>query len=288
MRKHILLFTVFMSISLSLFSQTKIESKELKEGWEKGGKVAITFNQSTFSNWVAGGENSLAVNVFINYDFNYRKGDWRWDNKIITAFGMTETKTSGTRKMDDRIEFNSVVGKKATEFWFYSAFLNFQTQFTNGYDYQTDPNAETPVSKFFTPAYLYFGPGFMYKKDDQFKINISPLTSKVIIINDDYLSNLGAYGVSPGDHSRYELGFNASIYHKKDIMANVSVENILNLYANYLEDFQNIDVNHQMNIVLQINKYLSTNIQFHTIIDDNVSKKPQFKEVFGIGDNFVF
>ncbi|HEX5742470.1 MAG TPA: DUF3078 domain-containing protein [Flavobacteriaceae bacterium] len=288
MKKHILLFTVLISCSFTIFSQEKIEISQIKEGWKRSGKVAITFNQSTFSNWVAGGENSLAANAFINYDFNYRKGDWRWDNKIITAYGMTRTKSNGTRKMDDRLEFNSVVGKKASKYWFYSAFFNFQSQFTNGYDYKTDPDAEMPVSKFLAPAYASFGPGLMYKKDDQFKFNLSPITSKIIIVADDYLSSIGAYGVSPNDKSRYELGFNASLYHKKDIMVNVSMENILNLYANYLEDFQNVDVNYQLNIVLQVNKYLSTNIQFHTIIDDNISKKPQFKEVLGVGANFLF
>lgn len=288
MRKNTILLMVLLVISSSLYAQDEISIVRFNEGWKKGGKVAIMFNQSSFSNWVAGGENSMAANAFINYDFNYRMGDWRWDNKIITAYGMTRTKSNGTRKTDDRIEFNSIVGKKATHYWFYSGFLNFQTQFTNGYDYKMDPNAEIPVSKFLAPAYVSFGPGLMYKKDDQYKINLSPITSKIIIVADNYLSNRGAYGVSVGDKSRYELGFNAAVYHKKDIMANVSVENILNLYANYLEDFKNVDVNYQLNIVLQVNKYLSTNIQFHTIIDDNTSKKPQFKEVLGVGANFLF
>lgn len=288
MYKLVVPFIILIFISNYTFGQTEKTSKEVVDGWKKGGKVSIMFNQSSFSNWVAGGENSLAANAFINYDFNYRKGNWRWDNKIITAYGMTRTKTNGTRKTDDRLEFNSVVGKKATKNWFYSAFLNFQTQFTDGYDYKTDPDGEFPVSKFLAPAHLSFGPGLMFKKDDQFKINIAPATSKVIIVADNVLSSAGAYGVDPGDKSRYELGFNASLYHKKDIMANVSVENILNLYANYLEDFKNVDVNHQLNIVLQVNRYLSTNIQFHTIIDDNTSKKPQFKEVVGVGANFLF
>lgn len=287
MKKYLLLVH-FLGFSIISFSQNDKPSNEIVEGWKKAGKVSIMFNQSSFSNWVAGGENSMAANAFINYDFNYRKGDWRWDNKIITAYGMTRTKTNGTRKTDDRLEFNSVVGKKATKFWFYSAFLNFQTQFTNGYNYQADPNAISPVSKFFAPANISFGPGLMYKKDDQFKINLAPATSKLIIVSDDILSAAGAYGVDPGDKSRFELGFNASLYHKKDIMVNVSMENILNLYANYLEDFQNVDINHQLNIALQVNKYLSTNIQFHTIIDDNTSKKPQFKEVLGVGLNFTF
>lgn len=286
--KNTLFITLFLCSFSFSFAQNDETVEKIESLWKKGGKVTIMFNQSSFSNWVAGGENSMAANAFINYDFNYRKNDWRWDNKIITAYGMTRTKTNGTRKTDDRIEFNSVVGKKATNFWFYSAFLNFQTQFSNGYDYKTDPDSESPVSKLFAPAYLSFGPGLMYKKDDQFKINIAPATSKLIIVADDALSAIGAYGVDLGKKTRYELGFNTSVYHKKDIMVNVSMENILNLYANYLEDFKNIDVNHQLNIVLQVNKYLSTNIQFHTIIDDNTSKKPQFKEILGVGLNFTF
>lgn len=108
------------------------------------------------------------------------------------------------------------------------------------------------------------------------------------MVTDDTLARLGAYGVTPGKNNRYEFGFNASVYHKKDIMVNVSMEHILNLYTNYLDDFKNVDINHQLNIVLQVNRYLSTNIQFHTILDDNTSKKPQFKEVLGVGANFLF
>ena len=39
---------------------------------------------------------------------------------------------------------------------------------------------------------------------------------------------------------------------------------------------------------MQINKYLSTNLNLHTIVDDNASSKVQFKEVFGLGVNYIF
>jgi hypothetical protein len=66
------------------------------------------------------------------------------------------------------------------------------------------------------------------------------------------------------------------------------MENIVNIYTNYLEKTQNFDVNYQLNFVMQINKYLSTNLNFHTIVDDNASSKVQFKEVFGLGVNYIF
>ena len=58
--------------------------------------------------------------------------------------------------------------------------------------------------------------------------------------------------------------------------------------ANYLEEPQNIDLNYQINFVMQINKYLSTNLNLHMIIDDNASRYIQFKQLFGLGVNYIF
>ena len=165
-------------------------------------------------------------------------------------------------------EFNSLVGKKKSEFWSYSFFLNIRSQFTAGYDYTTTPKTET--SSFFAPGYVTFGPGMVYKKSDNFRANFAPLTSKMTFVSNQFA---GQYGTDPGKTSRYELGFYTSVYYKTTLMENVTMENIFNAYANYLEDPQNIDINYQLNFVMQINKYLSTNLSFHAIIDDNASSR---------------
>ena len=122
---------------LSINAQEKKE--EVKSNWTKKGVFSLLFNQSSFSNWIAGGENSLAGTVNINYDFNYKNGDWSWDNKIITKYGISNVSGTGTRKTDDLFEFNSLVGKKAGKHWSYSYFLNVRTQFTTGFDYSQEP-----------------------------------------------------------------------------------------------------------------------------------------------------
>jgi hypothetical protein len=43
-------------------------------------------------------------------------------------------------------------------------------------------------------------------------------------------------------------------------MTNVSIENRLNLYSNYLDKPQNVDIDYQMNIIMKINKYMSANV----------------------------
>jgi len=281
MKKLVTLVFVFSFVMLSAQ-----EEEAPKQGWKKGGTFSILLNQSSFKNWVAGGDNAFSGNLNVNYDANLIKNDWTWDNKFIIAYGLANSESKGTIKTDDRFEINSLVGKKVKGNWYYSMFANFLTQFTDGYDYGVSD--EIAISKALAPAYLTFGPGMLWKKSDNFKINISPTTAKLTIVTDETLSNLGAYGVDPGETLRTEFGFYVGGYHKADIMKNVSLENILSLYSNYLDNPQNIDISHQLNLVMQVNKYISANLGLHTIYDDNMLQKTQFKEVFGIGFNYKF
>ncbi|WKD85364.1 hypothetical protein KCTC32516_00704 [Polaribacter huanghezhanensis] len=251
--------------------------------WKKTGNISFLVNQSAFSNWISGGDNTVSGNLGINYDFNYSKENTTWDNKIMLAYGLNNVKGNGTRKTDDTFEFNSLYGKKATGNWSYSFFLNFKTQFTNGYDYSSVPKVKT--SAFLAPGYFSFGPGMLWKKSDNFKINLAPITSKITMVSDEFS---GSYGIDLGENTRYEFGFNGSLNYKTILMENITMENILNVYANYLDKPQNMDLDYQLNFVMQINKYVSTNLNFHAIVDDNATSKIQFKEVFGLGVNYIF
>lgn len=261
--------------------------------WTKKGNASLLFNQSTFSNWVAGGENNISGTAGFNYDFNYKKGDWAWDNKVIASYGIVKTRTSSfAKKTDDRIYINSVVGKKATGRWSYTAFVNFRTQFTKGYLYDKDDNGteiRTEYTSFLSPAYLLVGPGMQYMRDENLKINLSPATSKFTFVDSGFtLPNEAYFGVKEGKAMRYEVGFNASMYYKLDVIANVTFENIVNLYANYLEDPGNVDLDYQLNIVMKINRYLTTNLSFQTIYDDNAYRGFQLRQVFGVAANYGF
>ena len=279
-----LLILCFVLAGLSINAQEK--EKDSVSNWTKKGVFTLLFNQASFSNWIAGGENSVSGTVSINYDFNYKKGDVTWDNKRITKYGISNVSGTGTRKTDDFFEFNSLLGKKSGKYWSYSLLLNLRSQFTDGFDYSTDP--KTVTSKFFSPGYVTVGPGMLYKKSDNFTMHVSPSTMKATYVSKDQTANGSAFGVDQGETSRYELGFYAAIFYKAKLMENVTMENIFNAYGNYLEDPQNIDINYQVNFVMQINKYLSTNLNLHMIFDDNATTRVQFKQLFGLGVNYIF
>ena len=212
-----------------------------------------------------------------------------------------------SRKTNDRLEYNSVLGRQIQETeWYYSLFLNFKTQIAKGYEFNKDLNPldegyRTETTHFMSPGYLQFGPGMLWKKNDNLYVNIAPATVKFIFVDKEFTkvdeSIPGAletynenkyFGVDANESSRFELGASVSGYAKFDIMKNITAENILNLYSNYLEDPQNVDIDYTMNLVMKVNKYISTNVIFQAIYDDNAARGFQIREALGVGVTYGF
>jgi len=278
--KKILLIVLGLHLSLC-YSQ---DTEESKPNWTKKGVITFLVNQSSFENWIAGGISNVSGTLGLNYDFNYQKNDWTWENKLIANFGLTKIKNQDTQKSSDLLEWNSVVGKKAKGYWYYSMFLNFKTQFADDLDKDTKG-----PTQFLSPGYFQFGPGMLWKKSDNFKVNIAPATSRLIVVDKNLTEPNEAYfGVEEGKSTRYELGASIGAYYKINVMENISMENILNLYSNYLEDPQNVDLDYTMNMIMKINKFISANLSYQTIYDDNAFRGLQTRQVFGIGINYIF
>jgi len=301
MRKNLTLATV-----LALFSVTIVSAQEetvTEKNWKISGENTFMVNQSSFSNWSAGGINSFAANLLFNYNFNYQKENWNWDNKVIAGYGQSKQKTLGWRKNDDQLHLNSLLGYKAAEKWLYTFFANFNTQFTNGYQYDNNNN-RTVISGAFAPAYLSFGPGIAFKESDNLRFNLSPASARLIIVRDEALSAAGAFGVEPGKKLRTEFGASFDAYYKAELMKNISIENSLKLFSNYLEDPQNVDMDYTLNLFLKVNEYISVNGALQLIYDDNTlipregndgsiipgSERPalQVRQAFGVGLTYKF
>ena len=80
-------------------------------GWHKSGVFSLNMSQSSFTNWAAGGQNSVALNGLINLAGNYKTGMSAWDNALTIGYGKMLQKGNdlGWVKTDDRIDF--LVGK---------------------------------------------------------------------------------------------------------------------------------------------------------------------------------
>lgn len=296
--KKILLIASFSLLCVAGYSQTT-PPKDTTKYWTIHGQNTFLINQSSFSNWAAGGVNSVAGNIVLDYDFNYKKGVWSWDNKAIAGYGISKQNGTGWRKNDDRIILNSLLGRQASKYWLYTFYMNFQTQFTKGYNYDA-AGTRTLISAPFAPASLTFGPGFAYKRSDNFRINISPAAARITIVQNDSLSSIGAFGVTPGKKSLFEFGASLDAYYKVNLATNIAFENILKLYSNYLKTPGNIYMDYTANIFMKVNKLVTVNAGLELISDPN-TKTPvqkngvteyhsllQTKQIFGAGVTYKF
>src|SRR3546814_14425089 len=59
-------------------------------------------------------------------------------------------------------------------------------------------------------------------------------------------------------------------YLKLDVVKNVTLENKLMLFSNYLEDPQNVDIDNQLSLNMKINDYLTTYFGLQLIYDDDI------------------
>jgi hypothetical protein len=310
----IILFLFAASVSAQVTEGEKnlrTQSADTTQGWKKGGLFSVNLAQTSLTNWVAGGQNSLALNGIFSFFANLKKGKSVWDNSLDLGYGILNQgkgDNKETRKTDDKIDFVSKYGRQAYKNLYYAALLNFRTQMTKGWNYEADP--KTKISNIFTPAYLLTALGADYKPNAYFSAFIAPLTAKFTFVTDPDLYNQtgGAFGVTQGEKSRSEIGgYIRAIYSRNDFkgefMKNVAFTTKLDLFSNYAENPQNIDVNWENLIGLKVNKYISVSFNTVLIYDDNmkvqvddngdgvfraVNSKVQFKEIFGVGFSYKF
>lgn len=271
--------------------------------WDIGGITNLMFNQGYVSNWVEGGENSLSTLAVLELHADYSYGDKRtWDSKLEYKYGLLKTGSSALRKNDDRLEINSKYGQKAFTNWYYSFLLNFKTQMFKGYDY---PNDSIPVSSFLAPGYLVFSVGLDYKPSKKLTLLISPLTSKFTIVSDTANYDQTSYGLAEDERIREEIGAYIKATSRIKVMENITLENRVNLFTNYTNNPQNIDVDWEAILDIKANERITIKLNTHLIYDDDVdipvfeeingenvktgvTKKIQFKEMLSIGFRYRF
>ena len=288
MKQVLLLLLILPIIGYSQTDSTKV--------WKFGGTASVNFSQVSLTNWAAGGKSSASGTFLFNTFANYTKDKISWENTLDAGYGLMKEGDSQSVKTDDKIDFSSKVGLKSKGKIFYTVLFNFRTQMAPGYNY---PDREKAISNFMAPGYFTLAIGADYKPNDHFSLFLSPLTGKMTIVSDDSLSVAGAFGVDPGKKSRSELGAFLKTHFKTEVVKNVSLETKLDLFSNYLDKPQNIDVHWDVLINMKINDYLSANLNTNLIYDDNIKiadnteggravPRVQFKELFGVGLNLKF
>lgn len=306
----IFIFTTFYSQTTDTIST--IVKKDTTY-WVQKKAVGLDISQIAFMNWNAGGNSSISGLLKGDFSKKYTRGNVIWNNEMSIRYGVNKQEERELRKTDDAFSILSNYGYKTKKNsnWYTTARFNFNTQFTNGYSY---PDTETAISRIFAPAYVFLGVGSEYvRKDWNATFYMSPFTFKTTFVLDQRLADLGTFGVDKaifddqgnlvrhGRKTRTELGILLNNYWKREIYKNMTIENRISLYTDYLNNFGNIDVDWQMQLNMIVNEYVRANIGLHIIYDDDikateeidgeqitVGPKLQLKQALGIGIIYTF
>ena len=287
--KKFLLSAAALLACVSLWAE---EPQAEPSPWKMAGSAGITSSQMTLTNWAAGGDPSVAADFQFNYSIDYQKDNSLWQNRLELAYGLNRTESNGTRKTNDKIYFSSSYGQKVHDGLYVSALVKFNTQFANGFDYavKNDNGSYKQTSGFMAPAYFSGGLGVEWKPKGWLSVNASPATWKATLVNDEVLRPF--YGLEADQMMRHEFGGNVKIEVQGKIVGDLSGYTRLNLFSNFLDNPQNVDVDWTMRLDLKINKWLSANVNLHAIYDDDIKipqpdgtlgRRLQLQEVAGLG-----
>lgn len=285
-------------LALLTMSLATISAQEEKKAWSHNGLTGVNFSQTSFTNWSAGGENSMSGNVYFNASLNYVKDQTSWTNDLDANFGMMNSASVGEwRKNIDNLHLASKYGRTmAGSKFYYAALLDVKTQFANGYDYAADNKKK--VSAFMTPAYVTLSVGLDYKPNSHFSAYYSPVSGKLTYVNDTLFSE--TYGLQAGSKLRYELGstFKANVAYQF-FDNKITLKSNVDLFTAYNESFGNIDVNWDMLLGFNFSKFLTMTFQSTLKYDDDIKyidpatgekhgARIQFKEILGVGLSYKF
>ncbi|MCI4666579.1 MAG: DUF3078 domain-containing protein [Bacteroidia bacterium] len=279
--------------------------------WKKGAVGTIGFTNTGYSTfWQAGALPSQSILVNFNANAYYTKDKISWQNDLALAYGLLrqgEADNTPFLKNADRIEFTSKLGYKLAKKLLLSTQLNFRSQFAPGYEFDpafpTNVDSANLISRFLSPAYLNLGVGLDYQYDEHLSIYYAPLNAKVTIVSDENLRALYIPQDITTGPTRFELGSNLTVKYNREVFENVQFKTVANFFANYLQNFGNVDVNWETLTTAKVNSWLAINFATNLIYDDDIKfvierdeegnatktgPRTQFQHILSVGLTYTF
>jgi hypothetical protein len=253
-------------------------------GWKAGGNFGINVTNIGLSNWLGGGQNTLAIAGLFTAFAHFRSEDstLRWENALEFGYGQAQVGDVEFRKSDDRIIFTSKLAKRFdfTAPISASVLLDFRTQFDEGRDFakQNSPL----ISRFFAPAFLVIATGFSYKFEESLSLFLSPVGGRGVFVSDPQLSAEGAFGVDKGTTSRLDLGASLNLLYKITPFENVNFQTRLNVFSPY-RAFGAVAITWETLTIFKVNKFLNVSFDTQLLYEEKISRTRQLKTALAVG-----
>jgi hypothetical protein len=294
MKTKIYLLAATLFAATTLNAQTTAEAKkaadeaaaklttgkaDLKEGWNKGGTLNLSANETGVNNdWFkangsSGDINFLGIKAIVDYNFDRKKGKTNWLNSFRARYGVAKSTTTGNKfqKNDDFLNFNSIYAKEFRKSWSYAGYFGLETQFEDA---------------FMTPGSIKFGPGVLYKPNAHFSVLFSPAMVQINTKLKASLKNDLFNGVKPGKTVAFGIGAFLQANANYDLAKGVNYKSTTTLYSNYLDNPGNIVFDMNNLFTFTVNKYIGATFMLNARYNDFEYKGTQIQHALGLGLNY--
>lgn len=277
-KKIVLLLVSFCFISVAVAQDKPAEPP--KYGWHKEMLGGLNVTQTSFDNWKQGGENSLAWQANLNFNFTNDQEKTNWANSGKFVYGHTKIGDQESRKSVDEIKLESVFTYKLGTIINPFVATTGETQFTTGYDYGVKPKSE--ISAFFDPAYFRESAGIGYKPNEIVKTRLGVAMKQTI--TDKY--SLRFTGKAD-ETLRNEVGAESVTDVNWKVTGTSVLTSKLELFST-LKSLDETDVKWDNLFSTKISKYFNVNFNFNLFYDKDISQKRQIKQAIALGFTYIF
>jgi hypothetical protein len=261
--------------------------------WTYDVGLRFSGSQAAYSNWQEGGVGSIALSAGLTGEARrateHLAQMYRGDFRI----GFIDQQNEPLRKSEDVLRLQMALRYIGDDFFklFNPTFASaLRTQFVKGFNYNEDPfdddvERETPVlvSNFLAPAFFTQSLGLTYEPAPWYMLRVGG-AMKQTIVKDEVLRPL--YDVDTNDLLRLEAGAELNNVLDIQLMENVHWRSTLNVFFSFNETETPPDVTWENNVSLRVNDWLSTELEFVALYNENVSDAVQIKEVLSVGVTF--
>lgn len=270
------------------------ENIKLKR-WIVNFQSSIQFSQVYVSeNWYQGGTSN--VNLLSDQQFSVKYNDPKeqrilFENLIqwrLNINSAPEDTLRSIRISEDLFQINSKFGLKAYNNWYYTATLNFKTQFFTSYTANTNDKS----ASFLSPAELNLGLGMSYQYKNEKKlfetsVSLSPLSYNLQFIIDNDM-NPANFGIKSGKSmNQYGSSFEGRI--KWEFYHNM----VWTCRIFYFTNYEHVQGDWENTFDFILNRFFSTRLFVHLRYDDALALNKdlghfQLKELLSFGFNYKF
>jgi hypothetical protein len=275
------ILSIILLISSTSFAQNETVADTT---WQKELIGSLSFSESYFDNWAAGGENAIAGQLDLGGKLIYNNEKYTWTNTGKIAYGSSKIADAEAKKTIDELKIESLVSY-ITEMFAdpYFAF-KAETQLAPGYTYTDDEKIQ--VSAFMDPGYFTQSLGLKYDPTECLSIRFGGAI-KETLTRDYPAPYADDSDTEEIEKTKVEPGAETVIGFSKNISETTQITSTIDLFNNF-KSFDATDAKWDTDITTKITEYINVKLSVKIFYDKDISPKRQLNQALMLGISYTF